>query len=101
MKKVVFILMTLFLMIALNVNAETLSKEISKMTDEVIKAYKTKDTKLLTKYASTYLKMELSGNEKFWEKEESIQDVKEAEAWDGKIRGMHLQAMKMGKRNYD
>ncbi len=95
MKKVALIL-AVALMISTNLFAQSRTDTIFKLTNEIIKAYKTQNTEVLAKYSSFYGKMEVTGNKDYWNKEDVKKTVELAKKWDGKIRGVGFHTMNMG-----
>jgi hypothetical protein len=96
MKKMTLVSIVVIFMSVTNLFAQSPTDTLIQITNKVMKAYKTQDTDLLASYSSFYGKLEVTGNEDYWKEEDVVETVERAKNWDGQIRGIGYQTMKMG-----
>lgn len=99
MKKINFLL--IFFVVALcstSLFAQDINTKISAITNEIIDAYKTQNREKLAKYASFYIKGDITDSKDFWKQDDVKKDIEEAKGWDGTIRGIHYNKRKLGKK---
>lgn len=96
MKKLILVWVAVVFMSTTNLFAQSPTDTLFQITNKVMKAYKTQNTDLLASYSSFYGKLEVTGNKDYWSEEDVVKTVERAKNWDGKIRGIGYQTMKMG-----